>query len=309
MHEPTHNIREIEELVINWHIIEKCNFRCQFCYGKWDKPDEETEVWKNHSGSRRLLEALQRMSDPNSLTSPLRSQLRWQSSRLSIAGGEPTLLGERLVSILADARALGLGSSLITNGSRADVITRAAQHIGIVAISIDSIDPRTNAVIGRNSSNGHSVSLDDVVALVRGVRTIRPGIIVKINTVVNGANAEEDLSKLIRATNPDRWKIMRVLPIVTDKLSIGHDVFRRFIDRHSGFQSLITAEDNSDMVESYIMVDPYGRFFQNASGHAGYRYSRSILEVGAEVAFREINFSPAKFVARYPSGMRRTDSQ
>jgi radical S-adenosyl methionine domain-containing protein 2 len=308
MHEPLRTISEIDELVINRHIIEACNFHCHFCYGKWDKPDEETDVYKSGSGTRRLLEALKCLSDPNSLTSPLRSQLRWRCIRLSIAGGEPTLLGERLVSIMADARSLGFCISLITNGSRADVLTRAAQHTDIVAISVDSIDPRTNAVIGRNS-NAHSVCLDDVVALVRNVRAIRPGIIVKINTVVNAANAEEDLSRLIRATNPDRWKVMRMLPIITDQLSIGHDVFRSFIDRHSAFRSLITAEDNSDMAESYIMVDPYGRFFQNALGHAGYPYSRSILEVGAEVAFREINFSPAKFVARYPSGMQRTDSQ
>ena len=54
------------------------------------------------------------------------------------------------------------------------------------------------------------------------------------------------------------------------------------------------------MCESYLMVDPYGRFFQNqAVGEGGYLYSRPILHSGAAAAFSEMRFNPAGFRSRY----------
>jgi radical S-adenosyl methionine domain-containing protein 2 len=55
------------------------------------------------------------------------------------------------------------------------------------------------------------------------------------------------------------------------------------------------------MQESYIMVDPQGRFFQNSPCSAGYQYSEPILDVGAEKAFSQVNFDIDKFCSRYPS--------
>jgi radical S-adenosyl methionine domain-containing protein 2 len=48
---------------------------------------------------------------------------------------------------------------------------------------------------------------------------------------------------------------------------------------------------------SYAMVDPAGRFFDNATG--GYRYSAPILDVGIEAAWREIVFDATVFEARH----------
>jgi radical S-adenosyl methionine domain-containing protein 2 len=57
-------------------------------------------------------------------------------------------------------------------------------------------------------------------------------------------------------------------------------------------------EDNEDMIESYIMVEPSGRFYQNSmDGH--YSYSLPITEVGAKSAFNQINFSLNKYDRRY----------
>ncbi len=299
MRESTPTIREIKELVVNWHIIEACNFRCRFCYAKWTELEDRRDLWKNHLRSRDLLKALQCHFDPHNLKGELQTQLRWQSLRLSIAGGEPTLLGDRLPTIMADARSLGFSISVITNGSRPDVIKSAAQYIDILAISVDSLDSTTNKVIGREGRNGQTVRLDELAALVGEVRKIRPRIIIKINTVVNAANASENFSILMHAVKPDRWKVMRVLPVLTSALEIDYSKFQDFVERHDAFRSLITVEDNSDMVESYIMVDPHGRFFQNGSGCGGYKYSSPILDVGVTTAFREVNFNPEKFAARY----------
>ena len=56
---------------------------------------------------------------------------------------------------------------------------------------------------------------------------------------------------------------------------------------------------NDDMSESYIMVDPLGRFFQNTAGQKGYHYSNPIDVIGAERAFIEWRFSAGTYAARY----------
>jgi radical S-adenosyl methionine domain-containing protein 2 len=53
------------------------------------------------------------------------------------------------------------------------------------------------------------------------------------------------------------------------------------------------------MIESYIMIDPHGRFFQNSLNGSGYRYSEEILAVGAEAAFRQISWQADRFQSRY----------
>jgi len=68
---------------------------------------------------------------------------------------------------------------------------------------------------------------------------------------------------------------------------------------------MLSAEDNTDMVESYLMIDPHGRFFQNAHGQSDYRYSRPIPDVGVAGAFASVGVIPAKFCARYLSDARR----
>ena len=55
------------------------------------------------------------------------------------------------------------------------------------------------------------------------------------------------------------------------------------------------------MRESYLMIDPFGRFFQNSTYivGSGYVYSQPILSSGAEVAFSEMNFNAQIFKSRY----------
>jgi len=56
-------------------------------------------------------------------------------------------------------------------------------------------------------------------------------------------------------------------------------------------------------VESYIMVDPLGRFYQNAleSGSQGHLYSQTILEVGCNAAFGSLPFKTDRYQSRYVS--------
>jgi hypothetical protein len=83
-----------------------------------------------------------------------------------------------------------------------------------------------------------------------------------------------------------------MLPVVDDRLAVSQQAFDDFVRRHALLAAIRHVEDNQDMTESYLMVDPMGRFFQNAAGAPtkGYRYSLPILEAGAPAAFAGMRF-------------------
>ena len=62
----------------------------------------------------------------------------------------------------------------------------------------------------------------------------------------------------------------------------------------------ICVEDNDAIVQSYIMVDPHGRFFPNRMQSPGCDYPPPILAVGAKAAFARISWAASKFESRYP---------
>ena len=134
----------------------------------------------------------------------------------------------------------------------------------------------------------------------RPAAPILAAMALKINTVVNEANWQEDLVPLISDLAPTRWKVQRMLPVLTNELALCDDQFQAFVDRHRALEGIMCVEDNDDMVQSYIMVDPHGRFFQNRVIGAGYEYSPPIIEMGAMAAFDRMTWSAEKFAARYP---------
>ncbi|MHA1279286.1 MAG: hypothetical protein ACTSQI_14185 [Candidatus Helarchaeota archaeon] len=122
----------------------------------------------------------------------------------------------------------------------------------------------------------------------------------KINTVVTSVNYQEDMNWLIERLKPDRWKVFQVLPIENENRLRSQDLlvteaqFVEFIKRHERNDPIV--ESNSLMHNSYLMVDPSGRFYQN-TGYT-YSYSRPILEVGIETAFRDICWNGDTFIQR-----------
>lgn len=126
----------------------------------------------------------------------------------------------------------------------------------------------------------------------------------KINTVVTNKNFTENLSEIIEYAQPKRWKILQALPIQgqndnkIDSLQVTPQQFYHFIDFHKKIEkfSSIIPETYNDMKGSYAMVDPAGRFYDNAKGK--HNYSRPILEVGARIAIQQVNYDFDKFIER-----------
>jgi len=289
------------ELVINWHLTEACNYGCRYCYSKWHTDGPGKELIRNPEKSAALLAEIYRHFAPNNPRNHARLAMEWQSLRLSLAGGEPLLYDREVIRIAAQAREIGFNVSLITNGSRLTqpLMAELAPQLSVLGLSLDSPQPSTNREIGRTDRQSHVISLPELLPIIELARKLNPDLRLKINTVVNALNCAEDMTPLIRQLAPDKWKVLRMLPTVSSDLAISDHEFADFVNRHPALNHIISAEDNCDMVESYIMIDPHGRFFQNSLSGCGYRYSDAILDVGAERAFRQVSWLPDRFQARY----------
>jgi radical S-adenosyl methionine domain-containing protein 2 len=299
-------IPTVDELVINWHITEACNYSCTYCYAKWENAVGKHDIARDMETARALLTAVRTFFDPGNADNPLRNRLRWRGLRLSIAGGEPMLYGNKIVPIMQIAKELGMTVSLITNGSLLpENMIPLASILSVLGVSVDSALPETSQRIGRIDRRG-TLSLDTIAHKLDMARAANPALQIKINTVVNALNKHEDMHAMVERLKPSRWKLLRVLPLVDASLSITTDEFSAFVRRHKNCAAELAPEDNQVMTESYIMIDPLGQFFQNAPDQQlrPYRYSAPILEAGVPAAFAAICFSPAAFAGRYQSFVR-----
>ena len=289
----------VPELVINWHLTEACNYKCRYCYAKWDGAGRE--LLHDWIRVRSLLDEIYAFFHPQNDANPLHQHLSWSRIRLNLAGGEPLLYQEAVLRSLDYARTKGMETSIITNGSRLtdELIDDIAPLVSMLGLSLDSANPSTNKEIGRVDSRGDLLDVSSASELQARARLRNPALRLKVNTVVNALNHRENMSPIIQALAPHRWKVFRMLQVVTNDLAVTSEDFLAFVARHDAFRDVICVEDNDEMSESYIMIDPLGRFFQNKRGKLGYHYSKPIDVTGAERAFREWRFSVDTYAARY----------
>lgn len=216
--------------------------------------------------------------------------------RVNFAGGEPTLAKE-FSDIVNYSHSLGIENTVVTNGTGINegLMNKIDRAIKSVKLSIDSSDEIVEKSLGRGYG-GHVSNIIRAAKLVR-----KHGVEVMANTVVTAMNINEDMHEIISKISPTRWKVFQVLPVDGQnidefkKLKISKEQFKLFIQRHNDICSMVP-EDNDLMTESYIMIDPLGRFFQNKDSK--YTLSDSILSVGVEKAFAQITFNDDKYKVR-----------
>ncbi len=291
----------VSELVINWHLTEACNYSCRYCYAKWDGAGRE--LLHSWDRTRRLLDELIAYFQPDNAFNPLQRSMSWSGIRLNLAGGEPLLYEEAVLRTLAYARLRGMNTSIITNGSRfsVDLVSQLAPQVSMLGLSLDAVKTGINLGIGRVDGLGKLICTEEIVALMTLARELNPDLRLKVNTVVNALNHQEDLTQAIHALSPSRWKVLRMLPVVTQDLAVSSEDFHAFVSRHDSCRDVMCVEDNDVMSESYIMIDPHGRFFQNAVGRQGYFYSEPIDQIGARSAFKAWRFAVGSYASRYQS--------
>ncbi len=274
------------ELVWNWHITESCNYKCHYCFAKWDGVSKK-ELWKDMKATKKIITDLYGYSIreyPNS------------KARINFAGGEPLLLGAHLKEYIEYSKSLGFSTSLITNGSFILDNIEIVDCLDMIGISIDSFDEHTNSRIGR-CSQGKSLSFSDLSELIQKIKERNSTIKIKFNTVVNKFNMGEEILHKLDQLSPDKVKVFQQLPFKNEE-GITSNQFEGFLNGQEKIDSSVFVEDNSAMTQSYLMINPQGEFFSNGNSK-GYKLSDPIQDVGVMSAATQIDFNIDTYNTRY----------
>lgn len=273
---------------VNYHLWQPCNMRCRYCFAVFD--DVRSSVLpRGHLPEAKALSVVRTLSG--------------RFEKITFAGGEPALC-PWLFELVRAAREAGAVTMIVTNGSVLDEawIDRFAGVLDWLTLSVDSASPEVSAGIGRAVS-GRALSGEHYLRLSSAARA--RGMRFKLNTVVTQLNAGEDMRAFVEELSPERWKIFQALPVRGqndagfEQMACADEDFRRFVDKHASLAERdirIVPEDNHAMRGSYAMVDPAGRFYDNADGP--HRYSRPILDVGVDAAWQDVTFSMERFDER-----------
>lgn len=266
---------------VNYHLTSDCNMRCKYCF----------------SANRRSLNQSERIEVVRKIGAYYRDQ-GIKGAKITFVGGEP-LLCEELPILLQTAKEYGLTTMIVSNGSLlTDEFLKSCQGVlDWIGLSIDSLSASTNKSIGRCTKD-LTPNKDTYLSIIEKVH--RYNYRLKINTVVSLFNWQEDFNDFISKVCPERWKIFQVLPIQDvnthkrEQFEINSKIFSRFLERHQNLPYV--AESNDDMRESYFMISPDGRVFDNAHGNS---YSKqNLLEIDINTALEQITVHRRKFVER-----------
>lgn len=307
----------LDKIVINWHLTQRCNFACKHCFATKHAGDGICVADSTRSSKELLCKIYKAFSQ------------EYSGIRLNIAGGEPFLV-PNLNFIIKEARNIGFEVSMISNGSllaglgtnsfdTCKWIEKNACHLCLFGISVDSLKSETNAKIGRvllenshqraekiakmsENSRPQTLSPQDILKIARLLRASNDKIALKINTVVTKHNYTEYLGDFIYALKPEKWKVLQALSIDTPQIFCTDEQFEAFVKRHKGFEGVISVESRQQMTNSYLMLDEFGRFYQNENSH--YSYSPCVLEMSEVEILRKAYFDKVKFQKRYSGGVK-----
>lgn len=232
----------MNNLVVNLHLLEQCNYRCVHCFSRFNSPET-----LSFSGWAKIVDNILNCSSVN---------------RINLAGGEPLLLPwiQELVNYIQQKSA---EVSIITNGSllKEDMLQQGT--VSMIGISIDSFNERTLTKIGRYHENGAALSGEQYRQLCACVK--KSETVLKINTVVTRFNLDDDFSP-IKEIAPERWKILRMQIFKSGNFdnspfAISDEEFSAFCLKQENLGIPFVAENT--MHNSYIFVDPAGNLLDN----------------------------------------------
>lgn len=87
----TEMMNTVKELVVNWHITEACNYKCDYCFAKWNRNDKDIihSEWKIDALLRQI-ENIRHLLNQKSST------IFFETIRLNLVGGETFLYEKQL---------------------------------------------------------------------------------------------------------------------------------------------------------------------------------------------------------------------
>ncbi len=230
-------------LSANWHVTERCNYRCKFCFAKC--------IGKEVADKKTVKDIIDTLASKG-------------IEKLNFAGGEP-LMYPLLQPALRYAKELGMVVSIVTNASliTPSKFKEMAPNLDWMGISVDSAREQVEIALGRGRGKhiSHAAQVADW--------TNDYGISLKVNTTVTKLNYAEDMRPLIQKMAPRRWKVFQVLSIHGqndehfDQLSISAEEFSIFKQNNKIDSDSVVFESGDDMLDSYLMLSPSGEIMSN----------------------------------------------
>ena len=273
---------------VNYHLWEPCNMRCKFCFATFQ--DVKIQLPKGHLPKEESLKLVKEIAN-------------FGFQKITFAGGEPTLC-PWISELIKLAKENGLTTMIVTNGSQLseEFLIQNQNNLDWIILSVDSIREETNIESGRAITGKKPLLEEDYKMIIDRIK--KYGFQLKINTVVHRQNYRESLMDLLRYAQPQRWKIFQVLPIKGENdahindFIIDESEFEHFITKHQPLkdEKLMITENNCEMKDSYVMIDPAGKFYTNKNGIQ--EYSDPILQSGIKDSYQQMNYNYEKFVAR-----------
>jgi radical S-adenosyl methionine domain-containing protein 2 len=274
---------------INIHLTRLCNFKCGYCYAAFSEIDSKNLPFEE------LSLIIQMIAEAPASHGSLR--------KVNFAGGEP-LLYPHILEAIHLSKKLGLQTSLVTNGSLLTErsIAQLQGRLDILALSIDSSVSKTNGTIGRASAK---VTPDNKFYKALAEKIHDAGIRLKVNTVVNRWNLQQNVGQFVATLRPFRWKLFQVKEVIGQNdssfsnFSVTEKEFLEFASRNKDAMPpdiLVVPETAEMMIASYAMIGPNGCFFDDSLKQ--HRYSQPIIQVGLMNAFQQVQFSVKKFLDR-----------
>lgn len=276
---------------VNFHLWEPCNMRCGFCFATFQDVKRDMDLPKGHLPEKDCISVVERLAEAG-------------FEKINFAGGEPTLCSW-LPNLIRRAKEHGMVTSIVTNGSRItdQWLDGLNGSLDWIALSIDTVDPEKLKRLRRALRGTDPITEKGYLRIVSDIK--RHKIRLKINTVVTSETWQEDFTDFIRSAKPERWKLLQALPVkgqndahIADFV-LTSEQFEAYVQRNRIVENgsiAVVPEANEMMTESYVMIDPAGRFFDNAQGI--HNYSKPILEVGVKEALRGISINPERFIER-----------
>ena len=265
---------------VNFHITEICNMRCKYCFAKYGLKEKTLSLQES-------LELIDQISSAG-------------CGKLTFVGGEPTLC-PWLADMIKHAKSKGLTTMIVSNGTGLSdsFLYEMRGYLDWIGVSINSMNTNSLKNMGQQCED---IAIDANFYHQRVEKINSYGYKLKINTVVTAVNCNEDLSGFINFASPLRWKVLQVLPMFhsAKKFEIPAEKFTAFWQHHRSLVntniSMVT-ENVDALIDSYVMIDPLGRFIGNSDG-TKYTYSGPILDIGINQAFKQVTVSDEKMHQR-----------
>ncbi len=174
------------------------------------------------------------------------------------------------------------------------------KKLDTLGISVDSVNPQTLIALGACTKSHEVLTYEKLCQLIHLARKQNPNIRIKLNTVITNVNAGEDLTRIGRELEIQRWKLLR-MKLFSHKehtnisLLADDSAFQDFVARHSTTSRDVVPEN--DLTRSYIMVDNQGRLLDDEG--EDYSVVGNLQHEEFASVFQRYRFDRASYESRY----------